>query len=186
MGIEVKEALIRVIPFFLILIGLSIGIKKKKISTQELYINKPVSHKAVMSWLIGFLLCVAAFESTLYQLGLLNISSWKHDLLSSIIRITGMVILAPIAEELIFRGLILSKLRKLKISKLVAIVLQAVLFVALHSVYDFTISSQIGMLQLFIDAIIFAYAMYHTKSIYTPILLHAAGNLVAVLEQFLV
>ncbi len=185
MEIEIRDALFRTIPFLLILIGLSIALKRKRITAGELHIRKPVSYKAVAWWVTAFLIYVLVFELTLFQLGLLRINQWEYGFMPSLIRIAGIVVLAPIAEELVFRGLILHKLRQLKVPKHLAIILQAILFVALHSVYNFTLSSQIAMLQLFSDAVIFAYAMYNTRSIYTPVLLHALGNSVAVLEQFL-
>jgi membrane protease YdiL (CAAX protease family) len=185
MTVEIKNALFRTIPFLLIFFGLFIGLKRKKFSTSDLYLNKPISYKIVALWIMAFCIYVFAFEFTLFHLGLLETSQWKYDLIPSIVRIIGIIILAPIAEELIFRGLVLHKLHQFKIRKYVAIILQAILFTGLHSVFDFTLASQINMLQIFLDALIFAFAMYHTKSILTPILLHMIGNLVAILEQFI-
>jgi uncharacterized protein len=97
-----------------------------------------------------------------------------------------MVVLAPIAEEMVFRALLLHKLKQWKVNHYVAIFLQAVIFVALHSAaFQFTLSGNIGKAQIFTDAILFALAMYHTKSVYTPMVMHATGNAVAVLEQFI-
>jgi membrane protease YdiL (CAAX protease family) len=64
--------------------------------------------------------------------------------------------------------------------------LQAVLFVLLHNfAYENTVSSNIGIVQALIDASLFGYARYYTKSLYTPMLMHALGNAVAVFERFI-
>lgn len=97
-----------------------------------------------------------------------------------------MVIIAPIAEELIYRGLFLSKLISLKISKHIAIFILALIFVGSHSfAFENALSSKIGIAQTFIDASLFSYARFSTKSIYTPITMHMTGNLIATLETFL-
>lgn len=57
-----------------------------------------------MLWTIGFLIFILLTEFTFYKLGILEIDKWNHPLYSSIIRIIGSVILAPIVEELIFKG----------------------------------------------------------------------------------
>jgi membrane protease YdiL (CAAX protease family) len=67
-----------------------------------------------------------------------------------------MVIIAPIAEELIFRGLFLNKLIGLKINKHIAIFILALIFVGVHSfAFENTLSSKIGIAQTFIDASLF-------------------------------
>lgn len=186
MNEEIKQVLLRVTPFLLVIIGISIAIKRKKLTKANLYIQRPISYSRFLQWWLLFLVFILITEFTLYQLGILKVGSWNNSLVPSIIKIVGIVVLAPIAEELIFRALVLFGLRKLKINVHVAIVIQALLFVALHSfTFQNTISSNIGIAQVFIDAVIYAYAMYATKSLYTPIIMHSTGNLIAVIERLI-
>jgi membrane protease YdiL (CAAX protease family) len=187
MNEEIKSALIRVIPFVIILIGLLIATKRKKISTDDLGLKKPDSMNHYSLWTVGFLILILMVEFVLDKLGVLEIDKWNHPFYPSIIRIIGAVLLAPIAEELIFRGLILSKLiNKVKLNLHLAIFIQAAFFVLLHNfAYQNTLSSNIGIVQSLIDASLFGYARYYTKSIYTPMTMHVTGNFIATAERFI-
>ena len=183
---EITKVLIRILPFLVIIIVLNSRIKQKKISTSELAIQKPDSLKKYFIWCFSFLLFCLITEYLLYRNGILEIKKQSFNLIPSIIRIIGMVIIAPIAEELIFRGLFLNKLIGLKINKHIAIFILALIFVGVHSfAFENTLSSNIGIAQTFIDASLFSYARFSTKSIYTPITMHMTGNLIATLEIFL-
>jgi membrane protease YdiL (CAAX protease family) len=186
MNEELKIILLRILPFLAAIVGISIGIKRKKISTSDLYIQKPNSYRNLFVWWFSFLIFIILTEIILYNSGILKVGTWKNSFFPSILKILGMVLLAPIAEELIFRGFFLHKLRQWKLNRHIAIILQALFFVALHSfAYQNTLYANIGIAQVFIDAVLFAYAMYATRSIYTSIVMHATGNLIAVLEQFI-
>lgn len=185
MNPEIKSALIRVIPFLIILVALFIANKRKKVAITDLGLKKPNANHFFV-WVIGYLFFVLLIEFLLYRFGILEINQWNHPLYPSIIRILGAVILAPMAEELIFRGLILTKLTKRKVNIHLAILIQACFFVLLHNfTYQNTMSSNIGIGQALIDASLFGYARHYTKSIYTPIAMHITGNFIATFERFL-
>lgn len=183
---EIKHALIRVLPFVAVLFFMSIAIKRGKIKTNEIALQKPNSWIHLLYWGIAFFVFALVLEIIFYQLGILEISPWKNGFAASIIRIAGAVVLAPIAEEIMFRGVLLNLLFK-KINNLhMAIFLQAVLFVLLHNfAYENTVSANIGIVQAFVDASLFAYARHYTRSLYTPMLMHAFGNFIAVFERFI-
>jgi membrane protease YdiL (CAAX protease family) len=182
---ELKTALLRVLPFLAVFIILVIRIRSGKINTEPLYLKPPRPASRFFLWVFGFLTLVLAIEFIFYQLGMLEVKRWNHPLLSSIIRITGAVILAPIVEELVFRGFFLGWLVK-RINRHLAIFIQACVFVLLHNyTYQFTFATNFGIFQGLLDASLYAYAKYNTKSIYTPIAMHMSGNLVATLERFI-
>jgi len=177
----------RVLPFLMVLLAFSIAIKQKRLNTKALCIQAPVSYRKFFVWWGLFLLFIIATELTLFKTGLLDVTRWSHNLPSSIIRILGIVILAPISEELLFRGLFIQKLTKWKFDKHSAVLLQAMVFVLLHSfAYENTLSSNISIAQSFLDACIYAYARFSTQSIFTSIAMHSTGNLIAVVEQFFI
>ncbi|MBC7440402.1 MAG: CPBP family intramembrane metalloprotease [Flavobacterium sp.] len=186
MNEEIKSAIIKALPFAIILFILFIATKQKKIDIVDLGIKKPSSIKHYLFWAIGFLIFILLTEFSLSKLGFLEIDKWHHSLFPSIIRILGALILAPIAEEFIFRGLLLSKLINNKLNLHFAILIQACIFVLLHNfTYQNTFSSNIGIAQSLIDGSLFGYARYYTKSIYTPITMHIIGNIIATSERFL-
>ena len=183
---EIKSALFRVLPFAFVLVIFFVTIKSGKNNPLALGLVKPNSKFSFILWLTGYWIFVLLAEIILYKLDILEIQPWDHPLLSSVLRILGAVILAPISEELIFRGLLLNKLISLKIDKYLAIFLQAALFVLLHNfTYENTLGSNLGIVQSFIDASLFGFARYYTRSLYTPIAMHISGNLVATLERFI-
>ena len=185
MNKEITTAILRVLPFAIALLILFLQKERDNIKTAELDLQSPNSWSRFAFCIISFLIFILTIEVILFKSGILEITKWNHPLFSSIIRIFGAVILAPVAEELIFRGLILSKLSK-KINMHLAIFLQAVLFVLLHNfTYENTLSSNIGIAQSLIDATLFGYARFYTKSIYTPMAMHFTGNLIATLERFI-
>lgn len=186
MPTEINYTLLRVLPFLAVIIAMRVAIKRGRISGQQLCIQPPISYRNLFIWWGLFLLFIIATELTLFKTGLLEIAYWNHNLPSSIIRIFGIVILAPVSEELLFRGLFLHKLTQWRLNKHIAVLIQALVFVLLHSIaYENTLSSNIGIVQTFLDACIYAYARFYTKSIYTSIAMHSTGNLIAVLEQFI-
>ena len=186
MNEEIKSALIRVLPFAVVLLVILIRIRQNKINPHDLSLNKPNSINHFLLWTVGFLIFIILTEFTLYKIGILEIDKWNHPLYPSIIRILGTIILGPIAEELLFRGLILNVLTKRNLNIHLAIFIQAVFFVLLHNfTYQNNLSSNIGIVQSLIDASLFGYARYHTKSIYTPMAMHMTGNFIATFERFI-
>jgi membrane protease YdiL (CAAX protease family) len=185
MNDELRLAMMRTIPFLIVIFLAMILLRRQKINRQDLDLVKPVSLSRYTVWVIGFLLLALSIEFVLAKLGILEVSVWNHTLVPSIIRIIGAVILAPIAEEFIFRGMILNVLIRKTMRLHLAVLLQAGFFVLLHHfAYEHTLSSTIGIVQSFMDAMLFAYARMYTKSLYTPITMHATGNAIAILERF--
>lgn len=187
MNTEITKAILKILPFILIILVIHFRIRQGKINPQDLSLAKPKSLGIFLSWIIGFLFFILGIEFILNQAGLLELTPWNHDVPTTILRILGAVILAPIAEELIFRGILLHVLEKRNLNRHLAIAIQALLFVALHNfAYQNTLSSNLGIVQSFVDACLYAYAKYSSKSIYTSIAMHSTGNMIATLERFLI
>lgn len=184
---DLTKILLRVLPFLVIIIGIAVVIKKGKVKKENLYLQNPASYKKFFLWWASFLALILVTEFSLYYFDLLEVGKWDDQLFPSILKILGIVVLAPIAEELVFRGLIMFKLRQFKVGRHAAVFIQAVIFLLLHSIsFDNSFSSNIAVIQIFGDSVLYAYAKQHTKSLYTPIAMHATGNLIAVLEQFFI
>lgn len=183
---EVRSAIVRTLPYLIVIFVVSILSIRKKIKPEAIFIQKPLSVKQFLCWTIGFLLFVILTEYMLYSFDILEVSKWNHSLPASLILISGIILFAPIAEELLFRGFILNLLIKKKLNIHLAILLQSIFFVLLHNfTYENTLSSNIGILQSLIDATLFGYARQYSKSLYAPIAMHMTGNSIAVLERFI-
>jgi membrane protease YdiL (CAAX protease family) len=174
------------VPFVVILIVIAFRVRQQRTDPRDLYLRKPLVAGKAFAWWGAYLLFILATEAALYRLGLWEITRWNHPLISSIIRISGAIVFAPIAEELLFRGVFLQKLTGWKIHRPLAIGIQAVIFALAHSfTYRTDLASTIGIAQVLVDAVLYACAMYQTKSIYTPIAMHMTGNLIATIERFI-
>lgn len=179
------QALLRTGPFVLVLAVIALRVRQGRIEPAALDLRLPPAGRFLLWWL-GFLLLIAVTETALFSAGLLDVPPWRHALVPSLVRIAGMVALAPIVEELLFRGIALNWLRDRLPSFHLAAAVQAVAFVALHNfTYSGTLMGTIGIVQTFVDACLFAYARRHTGSLLTPIAMHATGNLIATAEMFL-
>lgn len=85
-----------------------------------------------------------------------------------------VVVLAPLSEELVFRGFIYGGLRK-RVGKLLALLLTSLAFAVVHFQFHWAMFSQIMLL-----GIILALIYEKTRSLIVPILAHSLYNLFSV------
>lgn len=83
----------------------------------------------------------------------------------------GLVVLAPVAEEILFRGYLLQKLRK-RAPTWIAILITSLLFAVVHFAWNVGIDT-------FALSIVLCLLRVYTKSLWAPILLHSLKNGIA-------
>lgn len=83
-------------------------------------------------------------------------------------------ILAPVFEEVLFRGILFSALRR-RVPVLFAVVLSSLVFAGLH------FYSLSGFVSVFLGGCIFAWVYHKTESLWAPILIHAITNALIVI-----
>jgi len=112
-----------------------------------------------------------------------------EDLSSIVLLILLFVLLAPVSEELIFRGGLLSLLLKRGAPAETAVVAQAIIFVAVHySVYLAGASLLFvldHMLTTFVVGVAAGYLFLQTRSVWSCILLHMMLNGLSTIGAFL-
>ena len=96
-----------------------------------------------------------------------------------ILGLVSVVIIAPIAEEFIFRGFLYSQLSRTKIGPWGAVTLSSLLWTVIHFQYEVLI-----LIVLFIFGIFLGYIRMAYKSLSLPIMLHGINNLFAFLMAF--
>ncbi len=90
----------------------------------------------------------------------------------------SMVVLAPLCEEIIFRGIILDGLLK-KYSPVIAIIVSSVLFGAVHlNPWQFVTGLVLG--------IFMGWVYYRTKNLTMAILMHAVANFTGYVSRFFI
>lgn len=137
--------------------------------------------KDLLFWATLFIVLIFIEDYASSLQGDEKVDSWldKYTALQIVIRVLGIVVLAPISEELIFRGLLFWKIKTTQLGTIGAIVLPAILFSLIHIQY----AGSLTFLIIFIDGLFYGFARHHSGSVILAIILHALSNLGAVLER---
>ena len=116
-----------------------------------------------------------ASDQAIHWRGPWDFRPWQSaPLLASAMRVLAVCLLGPMAEELLFRGVIFSWLKE-RIPLTLTIVLTAVGWALLHWSYSWAV---IGV--IVIDGLLLGLARWRTGSILPPIVMHAIYNLYAI------
>jgi membrane protease YdiL (CAAX protease family) len=104
-----------------------------------------------------------------------DFSGWAAaPVLVNILRVVGVGVLGPIAEELIFRGGLFSQLMKTRLKAAGTILVTALAWSVLHYSYTAGVIAVI-----FVDGLLLGAARYRTRSVYVPIVMHLVWNFYA-------
>lgn len=159
---------------------------KKRNYKEELQIIR--THNVNIFYAIFIGLCCWLFNSGVVSLveeaGFFSSQfEYMNDILAPIsqgsilISMLTVGIVAPIAEEFLFRGVIYNTLKK-KISIKWTIIIQAILFGVFHgNLVQGTYATLLGL--------VFGYVTYKTKSLWPAIIMHMVNNLTANIVSFI-
>jgi hypothetical protein len=89
----------------------------------------------------------------------------------------AFVIMAPLTEEIFFRGFLFEGIRNSKLGPAGAIVITSLAWSAMHTQYD-----AYGMGAVFLGGLLLGFARTKSNSIYPPIVMHALQNVIATIE----
>lgn len=134
----------------------------------------------VAGWVAAFVVVAVLEEVVSGYLGGEAAPLWDALTPARAVRAATIVLLAPLAEEVAFRGTIFGNLRKKGASPAVAILATAALFAAAHLQYWGP-----GLVVVLADGVLFGLARHRTGSLFVPVLLHTLGNAYAVAERVL-
>jgi uncharacterized protein len=144
-----------------------LGIKKVKITT-------------ITAWLVLTFIMVVLLHTVLH---ILNHSKYPNiDLIYNKIPLIfwiATIIFAPILEEVFFRGFLFKGFWQSRIGIIPTILLMSIAWAILHYEYGL-----LSLVALFIFGIFLGIARYRTNSIWTPLLMHAIWNTIALLSTF--
>jgi membrane protease YdiL (CAAX protease family) len=127
--------------------------------------------------------CLAATGEWLASpLGVAPVEKWRAATVPALVMLAiTIVVLAPLAEELLFRGMLYARISRTSLGSLGAIALPAVLFTAAH--YDKDATGVGIYLLVLVDGLYFGFVRYRTNSTVLTMVLHAAGNGYAVIQR---
>lgn len=127
-----------------------------------------------LAMLLGDLLSIETPEF------MLDIKQQSNSILDITFLILGICLIAPVVEEVIFRGLIYQRLLQSKAGVLGAIIITSLVFTAIHIQYDVLV---LAILSLF--ALLLGVVRYKTNNLFYCIALHMQLNALSTIELFL-
>jgi CAAX protease family protein len=160
----------------------AVVLRVRRLPAREFLALRWPAPRTVAVWLGAFLVLVVVEEMAGRMLGLPAAEPWGQRYTGALllVHVTGMVVLAPVAEELVFRGMLFARFARTRLGQTGAIVIPAALFALLHLQY-----SPLVMGFVAVDGLCFGLARARTRSIYVPMLLHACGNAIAAAQRLL-
>ena len=96
--------------------------------------------------------------------------------LASVVVVIAAVVMAPLAEELLFRGLLFQSLRR-RLGLWFAAIVSAMVFCLVH--VEIIVSQPLALLGLFALAVLLAWSFHRTGSLVVPIVAHATFNAIS-------
>lgn len=155
----------------------------RQLSPTEYLKIKPFDQRDLFNWsivLVGFTLLLA-FISWLISHESSDFMQRIWDSCDNVILlIIGIVIIAPVFEEMLFRGFLFSGIQQSHLGSGPAILFNSAAWAMIHTQYGF-----FDILSIFVLGIIFSVARIASGSLWVPILLHGMFNLFAILEMAL-
>ncbi len=144
--------------------------------------RKP-SVRAAVTWMAITAAMAVASDTLTWLLGKPIVPEFMADLVrnTSIVPLLwlSIIVAAPVFEELFFRGFLIEGLRRGSLGDAGAIVLTSIIWASIHIQYGLY---EIGT--IFIFGLALGLARIGCRSLWVPIAMHMAGNLVATLEAY--
>lgn len=173
----------------IVIVGVPIWLKRDKFNFSEFKINKAISWTDIGLALAGIVVYVI-FSITLINIVIALVPGFDinqaqdvgfNDRLSEsyqyYLALITLVIIAPIAEEMLFRGYFFSKLRRLFPFWISAVVV-SIVFGLVHMAWNVAID-------VFALSLVLCYLREITNSIWASILLHMSKNAIAYFVLFI-
>jgi membrane protease YdiL (CAAX protease family) len=175
---EISGSILRIgVSAFLIAIVFIIC-RVKRLPIKETLALRSITFQNTFLWVSLFVVWVLIEEISFKFLGIPSAQTWTYSLPAIFIRAFGIVLIAPVGEELLFRGLLFKRISDSKLGVTGAILIPAAIFAFIHVQYDILV-----IVFIFFDGIFYGLARHKTGSVILPILLHCLGNIYAVIER---
>jgi membrane protease YdiL (CAAX protease family) len=145
---------------------------------EDLRLVWPSSRQTAI-WLPLWFLWMAATEWLSARLGLPRSQRWESAERAVVaVRTVNLGVIAPIAEELMFRGLLFERFTEIGLRPPSLVTVSAAAFAIVHIQYG----PKQGAL-IFLDGIMFGSARLTSGSVVLPMFMHVIGNLVAIYQR---
>lgn len=136
--------------------------------------------------LVGFLIVISfGFDpSEVGNTSIITDVNYEIDFLTMVIVLLGVALIAPVLEELFFRGVILPAVSE-RLGKVIAVLISSALFGVLHTQPELA-STIYTVLMTSLGGVFFAFLRLRSNSLVLPIAAHVGFNSWALMLVFLV
>jgi uncharacterized protein len=168
------------------MVGLTIlfAVLRKGPSLREYLALWPVARRTTLGWLLGTVLLAGLLDIVAHFAGYPSIPDWMLDVYRSArflpLLFFAIVVVAPVMEEIVFRGFFYEGLRHSRLGSAGAILLASLVWASIHLQYEWF---YIG--QVFVVGLLFGAIRWSTGSLIPAILAHALMNLAGMLQTAL-
>jgi membrane protease YdiL (CAAX protease family) len=166
---------------------IKIATKEKTFHKQLTYLAvKKVSKQGVWLWLTVAVVFVGLEELTLMLMAvdapefMLNIKNSTEGVGDLILVFIAICLIAPVVEELIFRGVLFARLQQTQLGNSGAILITSIYFASLHVQYD-----AIGMFVVLLMGLLLGWVRYKSNNTSYCILIHVVSNTLAMTLLYL-
>ncbi len=175
--------------FSQLLISASLGILillflikiKKGPSIREYLCLHPLSWKIFIKWILLIVLIVACSDALSYLLDHPIVPEYWAKLMQTappiLMVIIAVLLVAPIFEEVFFRGFMFAGIKESRLGARGAIVITALAWSVIHFQYDLY-----WIATIFVVGIVLGMARLRTNSLYLTFAMHATVNAIAMVE----
>jgi membrane protease YdiL (CAAX protease family) len=158
-----------------------LALAKRGISVREYLGFRKIKILQYVSWILIIVLFIAINDNFSYFMGWDIVPKVVLDTYSSAcimpLLIFAVVVVAPLSEEIFFRGFLFKGLQASRLGSRGAVIIAAASWALLHLQYDFY-----GVISIFAGGILMGLAKCKTKSLLAPIAMHSVMNIVATLQ----
>jgi|SRR5215217_930813 len=168
-----RDTLFRVVLPIIGIVLVIIVARQRNISFQRHLGLQLPSWESALLWLVLFVVLVVIEEWLGNALGVAKPAPWssKYYGMTKVIRVVALVLIAPVSEELVFRGMLYHLVSTTRLKEVGAIFITALVFAAFHYQY-----SPKEVLLILVDGLFFGVVRYSTGSTVLTIALHMLGN----------
>ena len=154
-------------------------------TVSEFLALRRVSTGALLRWLVLSAVIMIIGHVTGSLLGRPTVPDWFVELYPTIDNLWlfafSLIIFGPLLEEILFRGLIIRFWLESPLSHTGVIVLSSLLWTAIHTQYD-----MFDAFWVFVLGVMLGYSRLSTRSVLTPLVIHAGWNTVAVAQLIVI
>jgi len=179
-GLFLATATCAAAPFTIVLMVIFAKIRGS-ITVKEYLCLRWVGWKELFKWSLIVILLAGIFDTLTFLLDRPIVTKFMVDTYTTAYFVPflwfAFIIVAPLTEELFFRGFLFKGIEHSRIGAAGAVVITSLLWSVMHIQYDIY-----GITNLFISGLLLGLARVKSNSIYVPVVMHILQNIIATVE----